>query len=83
MKVTMKAWNKSRAGNVILLVLLILFFGCVSIVIFSDLLSGDERLSLWMYVFCPEITAVFAWALYITLSSNHLYCMDAVKGEMT
>lgn len=79
MKVELKAWNKDRAGSVILFVLLLLFFGFATLVVFF----GDVQAPIWMYVFCPAITAVFAWALYITLSSKYQACMDAVKGETT
>ena len=79
MKVTLKTWDKSRVGNVILFVLMTLMFGFITLAVFF----GGEWAPAWMYVFCPAITAVFAWALCITLSSKHLYCMDAVKGEMS
>ena len=79
MKVTLKTWDKDRAGSVILFVLLTLMFGFITLAVFF---SGEWP-PIWMYVFCPAITAVFAWALYITLSSKHQACMDAVKGEMS
>ena len=79
MRVELKPWNKSRVGSVILFALLSLFFGSATLVVFF----GDVQAPIWMYVFCPAITAVFAWALCITVSPKHLYCMDAVKGEMT
>ena len=79
MKVTLKTWDKDRAGSVILFVLLTLMFGLITLAVFF---SGEWP-PIWMYVFCPAITAVFAWALYITLSSKHQACMDAVKGEMS
>ena len=79
MKVTLKTWDKDRAGSVILFVLLTLMFGFITLAVFF----GDEWPPIWMYVFCPAITAVFAWALYVTVSSKHQWCMDAVKGEMS
>lgn len=80
MRVVLKPWNKSRAGNVILFVLLTLFFGFASIVVFGALLSGSMEFRDWPYLLSPLIAVVSAWALY---SSRHQYCMDAVKGEMS
>ena len=83
MKVELRPWNKSRAGNVVLFVLLTLFFGYATVVIIGAGLSGDGVFHNWPYLLGPLITAVFAWALYITLSSKYQACMDAVKGEMS
>ena len=83
MRIELKPWNKSRVGNVILFVMLTLFFGYASIIIFGTLLSGDKEFRDWPYLLSPLIAAVFAWLLCITLSPKHQSCMDAVKGEMT
>ena len=39
MRIELKPWNKSRVGNVILFVMLTLFFGYASIIIFETLLD--------------------------------------------
>ena len=83
MKVTLKTWNKSRVGSVILFVLLTLFFGYAAIVIFVALLSGNKEFREWPYLISLFFPVVFAWALYFTLSPKHQYCMDVVKGEMS
>ena len=83
MRVELKPWNKSRAGNVILFVLLTLFFGYATIVIFRALRSGDVGFRDWPYLISPLMTVVFAWGLCITINPKHQHCMDAVKGEMS
>ena len=83
MKVTLKTWDKDRAGSVVLFALLTLFFGYATVVIFGAGLSGDGLFHNLPYLLNPLITAVFAWALYVAVSPKYQYCMDAVKGEMS
>lgn len=82
MRVKLRPWNKSRAGNVILFACLALFFGFVSVIVIHSLLAGDKEFLDWRYLLSIPIAAAFTWALYVTASPKHQSCMDAVRGEM-